>query len=112
MKARETASRWLPGLGCFAFRQAPSRPHEVTGVSIRIFDQVVLVLGLGLPERTYRFYLGQDPSRPQPGRIDIGDGVERHASLLVGRVEDRRAIARADVVPLAVFRRRIVNLEE
>ena len=37
--------------------------------------QVVLVLGLGLPERTHRCHLGDGLARPQPRRVDVGDGV-------------------------------------
>src|SRR5919197_372982 len=33
-------------------------------------------------------------------------------ALLVARIEDRRAVARADVVALAVLGRRVVDLEE
>jgi hypothetical protein len=31
-------------------RQCPVRPNEVTGVAVRIFLQIILMLGLGLPE--------------------------------------------------------------
>ena len=34
-----------------ALRQHPARPQEVAGVAVRVRLQVVLVLGLGLPER-------------------------------------------------------------
>src|SRR5438046_1769395 len=39
-------------------RQGPVRPDEVTGVSVRIFLQIVLMLGLGFPERSDRCQLG------------------------------------------------------
>src|SRR6185437_2930131 len=44
--------------------------------------------------------------------VDIGDGVEGDPLLLVRGVEDGRAIAGADVVALAIARRRIMDLEE
>ena len=70
------------------------------------------MLGLGLPERARRRDLGHHLARPQSGRVDIGDRIFRDPLLLVAGVEDRRTIARAAVVALAVQRRRIVDLEE
>src|SRR5260370_11097180 len=35
-------------------RQRPFRPNEVTGVAVGIFLQIVLMLRLGLPERSDR----------------------------------------------------------
>src|SRR5580693_1155834 len=43
------AKRCLP-VGSSASRQLPVRPEEVAGVSAGVVLQVVLVLGLGLPE--------------------------------------------------------------
>ena len=54
-------------------RQRPFRPNEVTSVAIRIFFQIILVLGLGLPERSGRGHLGDNLARPKAGSIDIGD---------------------------------------
>src|SRR4029077_16287153 len=49
---------------------------------------------------------------PQAGGVDVGDRVQGDPLLLVGGVEDRRAVARSPIVALAVERRGIVNLEE
>src|SRR5262249_17812847 len=70
------------------------------------------MLRFGLPERPGRADLGDDLARPQSGRVDVGDRVLRDPLLLIAGVEDRRAIARPDVVSLTVLRRRVVNLEE
>ncbi len=93
-------------------RQRPFRPNEVTGVAVRIFFQVILMLGLGLPERTGRSQLGDNLARPKAGSIDIGDGVFRDPLLRVAGIEDGRPIARAPVVALAVQRRGIMDLEK
>ena len=70
------------------------------------------MLRLGLPEGTGGRDLGDDLPRPQARRFDVGDRVLGDLPLLVVRVEDGRAVAGADVVALAVLRRRIVDLEE
>src|SRR6185369_1035233 len=93
-------------------RQLPVRPNEVTGVTIWIFLQIILVLGLGLPERSGGCHLGDNLARPEAGSIDIGDGVFRDPLLLVIRIEDGRPVARSPVVALAVQGRGIVNLEK
>src|SRR3954469_429474 len=36
--------------GGLAVRQLPPRPREVTGVAVRVVLEIVLMLGLGLPE--------------------------------------------------------------
>src|SRR5258708_30488295 len=77
--------------GCFGLlrpmRQAPVRPNEVTGVAIRIFLQVVLMLGLGLPERSGGGNLGDDPAPPQARSINVGDGVPCDPVLLPAHVQ-------------------------
>ena len=75
-------------------RQRPVRPDEVAGVTVRIFLQIILMLGLRLPERPDGRHLGDDLARPQAGSIDVGDGVFRDPLLLVIGVEDGRPIAR------------------
>ena len=70
------------------------------------------MLGLGLPERPDRRHLGDDLARPDARGIDIGDGVLRDPLLLVAGVEDRRTVARAAVIALAVHGRGIVDLEK
>src|SRR5262249_24800299 len=72
-------------------RQHPARAREVARVPVRIPLEVVLMLGLGLPERPRGRHLGDDLARPQPGRLDVGDRVLGDPALLVVEVEDRRA---------------------
>src|ERR1700729_973842 len=93
-------------------RELPPRTNEVARVAVGIPLEVVLVLGLGLPERSGGLDFGNDLSGPQAGRVDIGDRVLRDAALLVIDVEDRRAVAGAQVVALTVLRSRVVDLEE
>src|SRR5215212_8528151 len=95
---------WL--CGSLAVRELPVGPHEVARVAVRIALQVILVLGLGLPERYGLAHLGHDLPRPQAGGVDVGDRLLRHPALFVRRVEDLRAVAAADVVPLPVLGRR------
>ena len=93
-------------------RQNPVRPREVARVALRIPLEVVLMLGLGLPERAGRRDLGHDLPGPDARRLDVGDRVLRDAALLVVDVVDPRAVAHPDVVALTVQRRRVVDLEE
>jgi hypothetical protein len=75
------------------------RPDEVAGVAVRNALQVVLVLRLGLPERACRRDFGDDLAGPEARGVDVGDGVFRHALLLVARVEDGRAVAQPTSLP-------------
>src|SRR5207237_5131650 len=84
----------------------------MAGVAVGIALEVVLMLWLGLPERSGRRHLGHDLARPAARRLDVRDRLLGDAALLLVEVEDRRAIARPDVVSLPVRRRRIVDLEE
>src|SRR5271165_229805 len=97
--------------GVYLF-ELPIGPHEMTGIPVGISFQVILMLGLGLPEITGRCNLGHHFSRPKTRGIDIGDGLSSDSLLLLARVEDRRSIARPGVVALPVPRARIMNLEE
>src|ERR1700741_2243704 len=99
-------------LGTLTKRQLPMRPDEVTGVAAGISQEVILVLGFGLPEVTCRNHFGDRFAGPQARSVDVGDGVFGDPLLLVAGIEDRRAIAGADVVALAIARARVVNLEE
>src|SRR5438445_5530447 len=84
----------------------------MAGITVGIFLQIILVLGLGFPEVTGRRDFGDRLAGPQAGSIDIGDGVFGDALLLVAGVVDRRTVAHPDIVALAVARRRIVDLEK
>src|ERR687897_2333287 len=98
--------------GGLAVWQLPARPREVAVVAVRVVLEVVLVLGLGLPERDGLADLGHHLAGPQARGVDVGDRVLGDLALLVARVEDLRAVAGADVVALAILGRGIVDLEE
>ena len=70
------------------------------------------MLRLGLPEIARGSHFRDDLARPQARGVDIGDGVQRDALLLVVDIEDRRPVTGTDVVALPVLGRRIVDLEE
>ena len=92
--------------------QLPARPREVAVVAVRVALEVVLVLGLGLPEGDGLADLGHHRAGPQARGVDVGDRVLGDLTLLVTRIEDLGAVAGADVVALAVLGRRVVDLEE
>src|ERR687896_210131 len=98
--------------GGFAVWQLPARPREVAVVAVRVALEIVLVLGLGLPEGGGLADLGHHLAGPQARGVDVGDRVLGDPALLVARVEDLGAVAGADVVALAVLGRRGVDLEE
>src|SRR5580693_8990662 len=102
----------LRGHRAGAVRELPARAHEVARVPVGVALQVVLVLGLGLPERAGRRDLGDHLARPQAGGVDVGDRVLGGLLLRVAEVEDGRPVARPQVVALPVPRRRVVDLEE
>jgi hypothetical protein len=64
--------------------QLPAGAREVAGVAVRVALEVVLVLGLGLPERDGLADLGDDLAGPQAGGLDVGDRVLGDLALLVG----------------------------
>jgi hypothetical protein len=74
----------------------PSSPREVARVAVGILLEIVLVLVLGLPERTRRLDLDHHRSRRPRRRRSCPSAT----ALLVVEVVDRRAIARPEVVPL------------
>ena len=108
---RPSGSRLFLNL-VLATGQPPVGPHEMAGVAVGISLEVILMLGLGLPEVSGGHHFGHDFAGPQAGFVYIGAGVLGNPALLVGGVEDRRSIARPDIVPLPIARARVVNLEE
>src|SRR3954449_6508472 len=76
----------------FAVRQLPVRPGEVAVVAVGVALEVVLVFGLGLPERAGLADRGHDLAGPQAGGVDVGDCLLGDAALLVARDEDLRAV--------------------
>src|SRR5215204_3573890 len=93
-------------------RENPIRAWKVAGVAVRIQLEMVLMLGLSFPERPGRRHLGDDLPRPKARRFNVGDRVVGYPALFLVEIEDRRPIARPDVVALTVQRCRIVDLEE
>src|SRR5688572_31725211 len=93
-------------------REPPIGPREVAGIAAGIALQIILVLGLGLPEFARRLDLGDDLVRPDPRGVRILDRPQRLLPLFLRRVEDRGAIGRTDIAALPVPGRRIVDLEE
>src|SRR4051794_3820949 len=93
-------------------RQNPPGPREMAGVATRVFLQIILMLRLGLPERTSGYDLRHHFPGPQSGGVDVGDGVLGNRLLLIRRVKDGRPITRTDVVALTVLGRWIMHLEK
>src|SRR5580700_10568697 len=79
-------------LGPRALRKPPIRPNEVARVAIGVFLEIVLMLGLGLPEGARRGDFGYGLTRPKAGRVDVRDRILGDALLLVRRVEDCGAV--------------------
>ena len=84
----------------------------MAGVAGRIAFQVVLMLRLGLPEIPFGLHLCDDLARPAAGAVDRSDHLLGDLLLRLVDIVDPRAIAGAEVVALAVQRRRVVDLEE
>src|SRR5688572_2008489 len=106
------ADAWLTRDRFGPARENPIRAWKVAGIPVRIPLEIVLMLGLRFPERPGRRHLGDRPPRPEARSLDVGDRVASHPALFLVEIEDRRAVARPDVVALTVQRRRIVDLEE
>ena len=64
------------------------KAREMAGIAVGEAFQVILVLGLGLPEGAGGFDLGHDPAGPQTRRIDIRDRVAGGLMLGLGGVID------------------------
>ena len=92
--------------------QLPVVAREVARVAFGVALEVVLVLGLRLPEGARLAQLCDQLAGPEPRGIDVGDRVLGHQTLLLGGVEDLRAVVRTAVLPLAVLGGRVVDLEE
>ncbi len=84
----------------------------MAGVPAGIALEIVLVHRLGFPEGAGRGDLGHHAAWPQAGGLDVGDGVDGGLPLLVAGEIDRRAVAGAAVIALAIEGRRVVDLEE
>src|SRR5260221_10726526 len=92
--------------------QFPVRSNKVAGISVRKAFQIALMFWLCRPERASRNYFGDDLAGPEARCIDIGHSALSHSLLLFIEIEDCRAVARTNVVALAVLRRRVMELKE
>src|SRR5688572_11032611 len=86
--------------------------QEVTRVTTRILLEIVLVIVLGTVPACLGDDLRHDRALPLPRRVHARLHTLRDLALLRRRVEDRRAVLRADVVALTVRRCRVVQTEE
>jgi PAS domain S-box-containing protein len=98
--------------GSRPFGEHPIGAREVAGIAIGNALEIILVLGLGFPEIAHRLDLGNHFAGPNAGRIHIGYGVESDLFLAFVFIIDRRAVAGADVIALAICGGGIVDLEE
>ena len=64
--------------------------------------QIILVLGLSVPERSSRRNLSHDFAGPQPRSLYVGDCSFGNALLFVAGVKDRGAILSSDVGALPI----------
>jgi hypothetical protein len=74
--------------------------------------QVILMLGLRLPEGADGFHLRHDLARPKARCLHIRDRVERALPLRLVHIIDGGAVGHATIIALTVGRGRIVDLEE
>src|ERR1700691_2448529 len=65
----------------------------MTGVSVRIALEVILMFGLRLPKISRRLEFRDHLSRPEPRCVDVLDGVLGDVLLLIADIEDGRAVA-------------------
>src|SRR5690349_19882633 len=65
-------------------------------LAVGVMLEVVLVLGLGLPEAAGRADLGHDQAGPHAGGVSVGDRVLGDLALLLACIEDLGAVVRAD----------------
>nr|WNL65410.1 hypothetical protein GPGIFMOB_00361 [Acinetobacter gerneri] len=107
-RSRPLAVRRQP----FGASEAPSRDGRSGRCSRRVLLQIILVIGLGLPELADRLDLGHHFAIPQPRGIHIGDRILGDALLLLVDIIDARPVGEPTIIALAVQRRRIVDLEE
>jgi hypothetical protein len=79
-------------------RQIVDRDVGLRGVQ----RQVILMIGLGRVENLVRFDFGDDGAGEDVSLVELGDIGLRDAGLFAGLREDRRAVLRPDIRPLAV----------
>jgi len=74
-------------------RLIPASREKVACVAVGEALEIVLMLGLDLPERSRWLHLSDDASRPKPRGVDVGDGLFGHAALFVGEAEGAVEVA-------------------
>src|SRR5208283_1785527 len=84
----------------------------VTGVTVGVFLQVILVVFLGRIERRCGHDLCDDLGRPFARMVHLRLHALGDLALLFAVIEDGRAVLRADVVALTIGRGRVVQAEE
>ena len=84
----------------------------MAGITVGKSFQVILVFRLRFPERPGRGDFGHHLAGPKAGSFDVGDGVFGNPFLLLAEVEQRRSVAGADIVALAILSRWVMNLEK
>ncbi|MNG04175.1 hypothetical protein D3C84_872880 [compost metagenome] len=70
------------------------------------------MLRFRFPKRAGRGDFGDHLAGPKAGSFDVGHGVFGNLSLLIAEVEQRRSVARADIVALAILGGGVMNLEK
>ncbi len=83
-------------------RQFPIWPDVIAGVSVWDALQIILMFGFGFPEVARRNNFCDHLARPQMRSFDIGDRVFGDLSLLIAGVKNRRTVAGASIVALAI----------
>ena len=67
---------------------------------------------LGFPEFGSGFYFGHYLTGPKSRSINVRNRLLRDPFLFFGRVENRGAVTRSGIVPLAILGRGVVDLKE
>ncbi len=80
--------------------------------SVGVFIKVFLMVLLGFPKRLSGHNLGDDRSSEGLAGSQLGDDFSGDCGLGVGVGKDGRAVLCADIWPLAIQSRGVVNLEE
>jgi hypothetical protein len=66
-------------------REDPARRRKVAGVSVCVALEVVLLLGIGLPEPSCRSHLGENIGRLEAGGVNLRDRILGNMTQLAVR---------------------------
>lgn len=94
------------------FRQRPFWANEVTGIPVRVFLQIILVLYFRIPEIAGRRYLCYNGHGPDMSGVQFFDKRLRGLLLRIVHIKDSGAVGGTYIISLAVSRGRIMDLEE